>query len=216
MKSLSWRRFSVLVVLLVMTAMLLHARRRLEIVPKSEQLELLPLEISDWRGHSLSLDSATLAVLGAGNFLSRNYVPIQPEPYVNLFVAYFPTQRAGDTVHSPQNCLPGSGWTPIDAKRIEFAPGSGAPFVVNRYIIAKGLDRQLVLYWYQAHGRRVASEYFAKFYLVADAIRMNRTDGAMVRLVTPILPGEGSSKAELRAKRFAEVLIPELDRFIPL
>jgi EpsI family protein len=86
---------------------------------------------------------------------------------------------------------------------------------VNRYVVTKAAERQLVLYWYQAHGRAVASEYRAKFFLVADAIRTNRTDGSLVRIATPIAAGEDSSAPEARAASFAEQIIPELDRFIP-
>ena len=93
--------------------------------------------------------------------------------------------------------------------------GGPSPLTVNRYVIAKGLDRQLVLYWYQSHGRVVASEYAAKFYLVADSIRMNRSDGALVRVVTSINPGETEIAAENHAVAFTESSLPVLDSYIP-
>jgi EpsI family protein len=132
---------------------------------------------------------------------------------VDFFLAYFPTQRTGSTIHSPQNCLPGSGWIPADLKRIAL-PGSEKA-LVNRYIIAKGLDRQLVLYWYQSNGRIVASEYWAKFFLVADSVRRNRSDGALVRIVTPVARDESVETAERRALDFARQALPQLDRFVP-
>ena len=104
--------------------------------------------------------------------------------YIDLFLAYFPSQRTGNTMHSPQNCLPGAGWSMSGHRHIQIAGPSG-PLIVNLYIISKGTDRQVVLYWYQAHGRVVASEYWAKVYLVTDAISMNRTDGSLVRVITP-------------------------------
>jgi EpsI family protein len=134
---------------------------------------------------------------------------------VDLYLAYFPTQRTGDTIHSPRNCLPGGGWVPIESGQIRIALPSQSSISVNRYIITKAADRKLVLYWYQAHGRAVASEYRAKFYLIADAIRMNRTDGSLVRIVTSIADGEESRAAQARAVIFAEQIIPELDRFMP-
>ena len=94
--------------------------------------------------------------------------------------------------------------------------GSGGSIPVNRYIIQKGADRQLVIYWYQAHGRAVASEYWAKFYLVADAMRMNRTDGALIRIVTPIAFGESPESAEERAAQFAQRIAPSLSMYVPL
>ena len=106
------------------------------------------------------------------------------------------------------------GWTFVQSGTTEFVV-AGRQFRVGRYIIAKGLDRQLVLYWYQAHGCVVTSEDWAKFYLVADSIRANRTDGSLVRIVTPILPNESEQSAEARAVSFTQQIAPELPRFIP-
>ena len=153
-------------------------------------------------------------VLGNGDFLERLYKRNTYEPPVDLFVAYFPSQRTGSTIHSPQNCLPGSGWTPLEKNRIQLA-GPGTPVHVNRYVIVKGTDRELVLYWYQAHGRVVASEYWAKFYLVADAISLNRSDGALVRIITPLASNEDVGSAQKRAVQFEEQLIPRLGAYLP-
>jgi EpsI family protein len=153
-------------------------------------------------------------VLGDGEFVQRSY-QTGAQSWFDLFVAYFPTQRTGSTIHSPQNCLPGSGWTPVEFNRIPLQRPGGGSISVNRYVIAKGLDRRLVLYWYQSHGRAVASEYAAKFYLVADSIRLNRSDGALVRIVTPIKLGETESSAESRAVAFTQSFLPLLDSYIP-
>ena len=111
-------------------------------------------------------------------------------------------------MHSPLNCMPGAGWEPVgqDTRRNTRAPlgepaSAGAPPMINRVIVQKGLDRQLVLYWYQAHGRIVASEYWGKVYTVVDAIRLNRSDGAMVRIIVPI-PSMNEG-AETEAERLA-------------
>jgi len=153
--------------------------------------------------------------LGPGDFLVRDYyAPDQPEP-TNLYIAYFPSQRTGDTIHSPKNCLPGAGWAPVGNDRITLVVPGHAPFPANRYVIAKGGARQLVLYWYWAHDRGVASEYSAKFYLVKDSIRMNRSDGALVRIVTPVLPGETLDAAQQRLLPFASHVVPLLDDYIP-
>jgi EpsI family protein len=157
-----------------------------------------------------------LEILGPGDFLQRFYDDSSAnEPYVDLFVAYFPSQRTGDTIHSPKHCLPGSGWLPVESGRVTLSFPSRAPFEANRYVIAKGDDRQLVLYWYEAHDRAVASEYWAKFYLVTDSIRLNRSDGSLVRVVTPLAPGEGLDVAEQRLISFAGNLVPLLDRYVP-
>jgi EpsI family protein len=136
-------------------------------------------------------------------------------PYIDLFVAYFPSQRAGDTIHSPKNCLPGAGWAPVQSERISLSIAGHAPFDANRYLIAKGDSRQLVLYWYWAHDRGVASEYWAKYYLVADSIKMNRSDGALVRVTTPLKVGETVEAAQQRIMPFVSELVPQLNTYIP-
>jgi EpsI family protein len=134
---------------------------------------------------------------------------------VDLFLAYFPSQRANETPHSPQHCLPGSGWNPEENIRVTLSQPTHRTFFANRYVISKAGDRRLVLYWFWAHDRGVASEYLAKYYLVKDAILMNRSDGSLVRLVTPMLPGETADAAELRLLPFTSAVVPLLDNYIP-
>lgn len=211
----SWLRFLPVAVLLGGTSILVQARNQKEILPPHEDLALFPFEVGDWEGTNQPLASDILGVLGPGEFLSRNYQRSPKEPAVNLFVAYFPSQRTGDTIHSPKNCLPGSGWTPVESGRMRLTTAGGNAILVNRYVVAQGINRQLVLYWYQAHGRVVASEYWAKLYLVTDAIQMGRTDGALVRLSTPLAFGGDGYRAQERATRFAAQILPFLDSYIP-
>ena len=118
-------------------------------------------------------------------------------------------------MHSPQNCLPGSGWTPVDFARVELPLSGGANIRVNRYVLAKGLNRLLVLYWYQEHGRVVASEYWAKFYLVSDAIRMNRSDGALVRVMTSLAQNESMDTAQQRSVALLQDVFPLIHKYVP-
>jgi len=208
-------RFLLIVLLLAGTGAFLQARHKSEIVPQGEPVKNFPIQVGDWTGHEQSIDAEVLSVLGPGDFLSRIYSHVG-QPYIGLFLGYFPSQRTGDTIHSPKNCLPGSGWTPTESSRIMLPVPSGGSIPVNRYIIQKGMERQVVIYWYQAHGRSVDSEYWARFYLVADAIRMNRTDAALVRIVTPIASGENQQSAELRAVQFAQQIAPSLSKYVPL
>jgi EpsI family protein len=209
-------RFFVVVLLLGGTALFLQGRTGKEVIPARQSLGSFPQGLGAWAGRDVPIPQDALEVLGPGDFLLRVYRnQSQPEPYVDLFIAYFPSQRAGDTIHSPKHCLPGAGWLPLESSRIkvDLAGRPGVP--MNRYVIGKGEDRQLVLYWYYAHKRAVASEYSAKFYLVTDAIRMNRSDGAMIRLTTPLRRGEDSEQAQQRLLSFANQLSPQLDYFIP-
>lgn len=206
-------RFAVVVVLLAGTAVLLRARDRGETLPPHRPVKEFPMEIGAWAGVDVPLEPGVKEILGDGDFLLRFY-RVPGQPHIDFFLAYFPTQRTGSTIHSPQNCLPGSGWIPADLKRIQLASGHQQG-IVNRYIIAKGLDRQLVIYWYQSNGRIVASEYWAKIYLVADAMRRNRSDGALVRVVTPVSRGESVESAEERALGFVRLSLSPLDQIVP-
>jgi len=171
--------------------------------------------VGDWQGQDIPIPQWALDVLGDGEFVERNFRRSPSELPVDFFMAYFPTQRTGSTIHSPQNCLPGSGWVPIESTLLELTYPGTTKSKVNRYILANGPDRMLVLYWYQAHGRVVASEYRAKFYLVADAIRMNRSDGALVRVTTPISRKESVASAEQRGVAFLHDGLPLLEKYIP-
>lgn len=208
------KRFAAAVVLILLAAIFLQARQRAEVFPPRAPLQSFPRALGSWTGTDVALDSDTLQVLGPGDFLLRIYQKDQ-EPQLDLFVAYFPSQRAGDTIHSPQHCLPGSGWMPIENERITLSMPGHAAFPVNRYVIRKGDARRIVLYWYWAHDRGIASEYWAKFYLVADSLRMNRSDGALVRITTGMYPGESSDAAQQRLLPFTRSVLPILDDYIP-
>jgi EpsI family protein len=123
-------------------------------------------------------------------------------------------------MHSPANCLPGAGWEPVSQGIMQVTDPrnpAGPKLGVNRYVIQKGLDRQLVLYWYQSHGRVIGSEYWSKIYMVADAVRLNRTDAALVRVITEIKGEDAAaeSKAESQAIAFMNELMPRLSAFLP-
>ncbi len=216
MTSSRWLRFALAAALIAGTAILLQARNRAELVPQHLPLSLFPAQLAAWESSEIPLDKDTLAILGNGDFMERTYFdPRHDAPTVDLFLAYFPSQRAGDTIHSPQHCLPGAGWNPDENNRITLSlPGHG-PFPANRYVISRAGARKLVLYWYWAHDRGVASEYWAKFYLVKDAIQMNRSDGALVRITTDMFPGESAAAAQERVLPFASHVVPLLDQYIP-
>lgn len=211
-----WLRFAFAAGLFLATGLFLYSRSQPENLPARNDLDSFPRKLGGWVvGRDITITQDVRDILGAGEFLQRIYVRGYNEPSVDLFLAFFPSQRAGSAIHTPQNCLPGSGWTPISHSRIELARPGGGTITVNRYLIGKGMDRLVVLYWYQAHGRVVASEYWAKFYLVADSIRLNRSDGAMVRLITAVAPGETPEDAERRVVDFSSQILPVLSGYIP-
>jgi EpsI family protein len=220
-------KFWTVVLLLAVTALILHSRGDTDRVPPSEPLSRMPETIGSWTGQDLPIADDVLAVLGKGDFLNRIYTSSQPINVsqtsvptdanlpIGLFIGYFPTQRTGQSIHSPQNCLPGAGWT-FDSKRyITIKGNNGKNYKVGEYQISNGESRQFVIYWYQAHGRSIPNEYIARAYMVADAIRMDRTDGALVRVITQIAPTETVADARKRAVRFTSLMVPMLPRFIP-
>jgi EpsI family protein len=212
----SLARFLFATLLIAGAAIFLRAHSRGEVFPSRQALQSFPRRVGDWTGTDVAIDQDALQVLGPGDFLLRLFTdPDKRLPYIDLFIAYFPSQRAGDTIHSPKNCLPGAGWAPVESSRVMLSVPGQTPFPVNRYVIAKGDSRQLVLYWYWAHGRGVASEYWAKYYLVADSIRMNRSDGSLVRVTTPLLPGETAETAERRVLPFVADVVPLLPNYVP-
>lgn len=209
-------RFILAAILLTATAVFLHARGRNEVFPARQPLAAFPTELNAWSGTEIPIPQDVRDVLGAGDFLLRVYRNTATrDPYVDLFVAYFPSQRAGDTIHSPKNCLPGAGWSPIESSRIQMSLPGRAPFIANRYVIAKGSERQLVLYWYWAHDRAVASEYWAKFYLVTDSMRLNRSDGSLIRVTTPLRVGETTESAQERLLSFSGNVVPIINNYVP-
>lgn len=202
--------------LLAATGIYLQARGRNETpLPSHKDVTNFPAVVGDWQGgESIPFDADTLKVLGPGRFLERMY-DRPGTPAVDLLLEYFPSQRTGDTMHSPKHCLPGAGWEPTESSVLRLTEPGRTPATINYYVIAKGEEKEIVLYWYEAHDRIVASEYWAKFYLIWDAMRTNRTDGSMIRVITPVAPGETVNNARDRAEGFAEEVLPMLGSYIP-
>jgi EpsI family protein len=213
-------KFWVVFLLLTGCFLTLHLRGDTDRVPPTPPLTQMPETIGGWSGTDIPLSEDTLAVLGEGRFLNRVYTggaPTDGTPAlpIALFIGYFPTQRTGQSIHSPQNCLPGAGWAFLSSSVITLHTPDGKPYPVGEYLIGNAGQKQVVLYWYLAHGRSVANDYLAKAYMMIDAIRWNRTDGALVRVVTPVSPTESLADAQQRAIGFTNQMTPLLPRFIP-
>jgi EpsI family protein len=216
------QRFWLVIVLLALTAFILQSRGDADRIPASQPLSQMPERFGDWTAQDIPLTDDTLTVLGKGDFLNRVYTdrpgaassPAAKAP-ISLFIGYFASQRTGQTMHSPQNCLPGAGWTFDAQKYTSLQDINGKQYKVGEYVISNGDIKQFVIYWYQAHGRSIPNEYKAKLYMVADAIRTNRTDGALVRVITQVLPSESLDSAKDRATLFTQQMAPNLTRFIP-
>ena len=206
-------------VLLLASAGVIANASRIEDVPPRQSFDQFPMQIAAWRGRDAErLSPEILKVLGADDYLSRFYTARQGT--VGLYIGYYQSQRQGDTMHSPLNCLPGSGWQPLEKSYLPIsvtdANGGQSEISVNRYIIEKGLDQQVVLYWYQSHGRVIANEYRSKIFMVYDAARLNRSDAALVRVTSLRLPSDqGFQTAEERAVEFVKTMFPLLNNYLP-
>jgi len=205
------------------TALVLHVRGDVDRVPYSRPLSELPMAIGSRSAIDVPLDDETLAILGNGIFLNRNYLPEPNHPaaslgdraQIQLYIAYFPTQRSGQSIHSPQNCLPGAGWTIESSQITQFADAQGIQYQANDDLITNGSSTQEVLYWYQMHGQSIANDYKAKLYTLANSIRYGRTDAALVRIITPVFPSEDRASARDRALGFARQIVPLLPAYVP-
>jgi EpsI family protein len=193
----SWR-FAILFVVLLAGGFVVNGWEYLgEARVERRELKDFPRQIGTWEqsGGDEQFDSQTLAVLRSSDYLLRNYRAADGR-VVNFYVGYYASQRDGATYHSPLNCLPGAGWVMNDPGTITITPEGRAPFIANRYLIQNGLHKELLIYWYQGRGRAIASEYWGKVYTVVDSVRLRRSDGAMVRIMTPV---DGSESRALQA-----------------
>lgn len=200
---------------LIVQAALFYSASRGERVPLAQPLSAFPSEIGPWRVTQEGVvDEETRQVLRADDLLTRNYGS-QSGAGANLFIAYFQTQRTGQAPHSPKNCLPGSGWQPIPEKTGTIAVDVGSEKInINRYIVARGENESVVLYWYQSQGRVIADEFAAKYYLIRDSIQKHRSDTALVRIVVSAQTGQ-EDMAEALAVSFAKDAYPIVKGYLP-
>jgi EpsI family protein len=197
-------------------ALFVHWTATFERPPAKPDFARFPVQIGLWkRVNEIPVDAATEAQLGADRLMNSNFL-LQPNgELVNLFVAWFQSQRAGTSQpHSPQVCLPASGWIPESTGLIDLDTSAGR-ITVNRYVIAKGQERVVVLYWYQTPRRVIAGEWAAKFWLMADAPRDRRTDTSLVRVTSWVSQGQDVAAATRVASRFSESLYPLLRETFP-
>jgi EpsI family protein len=177
----------------------------------------LPLDFDGWAGReNTPFDAKVLRILGVDDHINRTYA--QGGIPISLYVGYYESQRTGDVIHSPMKCLPGTGWQPLSTARVKIPlpPGSTSSHItVNRYVVQRNLDTYLVFFWYQGRGRVTPSEYAAKLQLMTDAVRINRTDGGLVRMIVPLGEGVSERRADEAAGNFIRALFPLLPGYLP-
>lgn len=218
MRFLSNRTAIALTLVLVLQSGLFYTvASRAETTPPVSPLSVFPAGAGSWSlAKELPIEKEVQDVLRADDTLNRIYVNQASGANAYFFIAYFATQRTGSAPHSPKNCLPGSGWEPVlspGTLPIE-VEGRPAPIVVNQYVVARGEQKSVVLYWYQSHDRVIASEFSAKFWLIADSIRYRRSDTALVKVVVPV-SGNQIDPAIQDAVDFVRSAYPAIARQLP-
>jgi EpsI family protein len=210
------KSFVILSGVLLTQAGLFYGFSRKEKIPDRLPLAEFTLTGTTWKNvEDTDISDNEKEVLNADDLLSRVYQDQSSGRVATLFVAFFETQRTGKAPHSPKNCLPGAGYAPSSSEIVDIpVPGQPQPIQANRYIVARGDNQSVVLYWYQSHNRTVASEYWAKYYTVTDAIRYNRSDTALVRVVVGVSGGD-LEKAIKTATDFAVAFFPQLKQHLP-
>ena len=206
-----------LLILVVSAFATLGINERTEIIPDRVSFSSFPEQLGEWQGKKEQLDAVFLKGLpGLSDHVISDYKNFAGKS-VNLYAAYYESQRAGGSVHSPKSCLPGGGWVIEDMHQvtIEGLSVAGKPVIANRVEIAKGDYKQLVYYWFQQRGRSISNEYLLKWYLFWDSLTKQRSDGSLVRLTTFIEPGEDWEMGEKRIKEFAQAVGNELKDYIP-
>jgi EpsI family protein len=186
------------------------------VVPERQSLNEFPMRIDSWTGRRSVLEQVYLDVLKLDDYVIADYSRGDRD-FVNFYVAWYDRQSAGEATHSPRACLPGGGWhiSSLDQVPVAGATGALADLRVNRVLIELGNQKQLVYYWFQQRGRAITNEYVVKLFLFWDSLTRGRTDGALVRLVTPIRTGESMEAAEARLGEMARSAVPRLASYVP-
>ncbi len=209
--------FSAVASLGIAFVLIFSISNRVESVPDRQRFVSFPKQIGEWKGRTSFLRPRIELFLGVDDYILANYnSPGQQS--INLYIAYYKSQRNGVSPHSPQACIPGGGWfiTDLNEKQyLQVSDGNGGPMPYNRVVIQRGDVKQIVYYWFDQRGRKIANEYWAKWYLLKDAILMNRTDGTLVRLVTPVSQTESEEAADKRLTEFMSKLMEKTKKYIP-
>jgi EpsI family protein len=206
-----------IVILLVGAAGSVALSQRTESLLDRKSFAAFPMKIGEWQGHRAAMDKSVIFAIKVDDWLMTNYVRPDQKSFVNLYIAYYASQRKGASAHSPKSCIPGGGWR-IGNVEPQVIPGvlpAGGEFVVNRAVITKGKSTQIVYYWFRQRERLLTNELLVKWYLFWDAVSRNRTDGALVRVMTPVIEGEDVAQADRRLIDLIRLAYPRLGPYFP-
>lgn len=208
--------FVVCAILLLTSAIAITALpARATVIPERRPLALYPMALGDWLGQPTTLDPATLGALGLTDYVLADFVDRgDASNRINFYIAYYASQRFGVQVHSPRLCIPGEGWSVADESLVSIGLANGSVISANRSVIERRGARQIVYYWFDERGRSLVNEWQVKFAAITDSLLSARSDGALVRMVTPVADGDDSA-ADRRLQRFASIASASLRRYVP-
>jgi exosortase D (VPLPA-CTERM-specific) len=185
-------------------------------VPARHDFTEFPMRLANWSGHREVLDKIYLDALDLTDYIVADYGRPGARAPINFYSAFYATQQGTNRIHSPRNCIPGGGWEIVDMSQRQFPLADGARRLsVNRVMIALGDQKELVYYWYRERGRSMTNENVVKWYLFWDALRRNRTDGALIRLVIPLSRSMSETDADSELQQYAALVEPQLNRYVP-
>ena len=207
-------RVSVSVAILLGALLVVQLRSTGEAVPIRRPLDSFPATVGEWQARRGTIFGADiLNQLMLTDYVMRDYSDGAGRA-LNLYIGYWDTQRKGAVIHSPKNCLPGAGWEPVEASFLTIPlPAPYLPITVNRYLIQKDRDQLLVFYWYQSQGQAIAGEVPARVAMVKSALVRNRTDGAIVRVMSPVSGNVRETSDRLVA--YVQAMYPVLGDYLP-
>ena len=206
------KRLRLTTAVLIGATVLLYLVNRPTGVSLHRPLRQIPTALGEWRGVDLPISQRIVKIAGVSDYIDRKYKDSYGrESYV--YIGYYASQRAGEQIHSPRNCLPGAGWEIVKTRRLAIDVPNERTMVVNDFLVSNGVEQDLVLYWYQTRGRVIQSEYAAKFWMLADAVTRHRTDGALVRIAIPLEASE--PEARRWGISLVQVLYKNLAGFLP-
>lgn len=210
---MTYKRTLIIILIMLITAALTGFASQSERIAPNKPFSEFPLEIGQWKGIKSELDQDVYNILGVEDYILANYRKT-PGEMVNLYVGFYQSQKEGDIIHSPKNCMPGSGWNITDTSIVPVnMEKTGKDIKVIKLLLQKGAEKQVVLYWFQSRGRIISSEYMQKIWLVIDSVTKHRTDGSFVRLISPVTIDEQTTVKLL--KEFANKVYPILNEHIP-
>ena len=204
------------IVLMLQAGVYYALASRSELTPAIGPLSAFPTNLGDWHMTAeFPMDPDIQRLLNADDTLSRGYSNPSGTAAPTLFIAFFKTQRYGQSPHSPKNCLPGAGWDQVESGTLSIdVPNWHGPIVANKYLVSHGDQKVLTIYWYQSHNRVIASEFSARFWLVMDAVRYRRSDTSIVRVMVPVKDDDVTT-ATHTGTAFVQTLFPTLLKHLP-